>query len=321
MLDVQKFRRPVVFLANGIGDHIVALPALRALSNIFYGRLSLIVVDEAYTHIFSDIVFESVWFIKTFGVLGTHVMQKIGRELAPFDYEALAEEASGCDLFISLCLWTSPDLERLVKKISPSVSVGFHSRFTYKFSEAVNCFDTLFSVNHFFNPKIKIEDFSNPPSIEQKYLKLVHDLKKNMIKNKLLILHTDTKQRKMWSSDNFLKTIDEFLSVQTDYIVIIVGMCHNLPLESAYHRNRIFDVCGIPLRLSFALLSVADLFLGIDSCLLHVADLFRVRGVGIFGPTKPKKWGFRFAQHKHITSDSIASIASEEVIDALISLC
>ena len=321
MLDPKDFKQPVVFLANGIGDHIVALPALRALSNIFSGRLSLIVVNEAYTHIFSDIVFESVWFIKTFGATGTHTMQKVGRELAPFDYEALAEEASGCDLFISFCLWTSPNLERLVEKLSPSVSVGFYPTFTYKFLEVVNCFDTIFSVNKIFNSKIKIEDFINPPFIEQKYLKLVHNLKVSMNKNKILIVHTDTKQRKMWSSDKFLKTIDKFLSVQNDYIVIIVGMYHNLPLESAYHRNRIFDVCGIPLRLSFALLSVADLFLGIDSCLLHVADLFRVRGVGIFGPTKPEKWGFRFAHHKHITSDSLASIASEEVINALISLC
>lgn len=321
MLDPQNFKQPVVFFANGIGDHLIALPALRALSKIFSGRLSLIVVQEAYTQIFSDIVFESVWFIKSFGAPGTPIMQKIGRELAPFDYEALVEEARGCDLFISLCLWTSPDLERLIEKLSPPVSVGFYSTFTHKLSEAVNCFDSVFSVNHLFNPKINIEDFSNHPYIDQKYLRLVHNLKLSMARNRLLIVHTDTKPRKIWSSDKFMKTIDEFLSVQTDYIVIIVGMYHNLPFESAYHKNRIFDVSGIPLGLSFALLSVADLFLGIDSCMLHAADLSRVPGVGIFGPTNPQKWGFRFAPHKHITSDSITSITPEQVIDALMSLC
>jgi hypothetical protein len=135
MLNPHNFSRPVVFFANGIGDHIIALPALRALSNIFSGRLSLIVVEEAYTQIFSDIVFESVWFIKTFGASGVHIMQKIGRESTPFDYEVLAKEASGCDLFISLCLWTSPDLERLIKSLSPPVSVGFYPTFTYELSE------------------------------------------------------------------------------------------------------------------------------------------------------------------------------------------
>jgi len=111
------------------------------------------------------------------------------------------------------------------------------------------------------------------------------------------------------------------LSVQNDYIVIILGMHHNLPLELAYYKNRIFDVSGIPLELSFALLSVADLFLGVDSCMLHAADLFRVPGVGIFGPTNTQKWGFRFAPHKHITSDSITSITSQQVFDALMCLC
>lgn len=321
MLNPENFSRPVVFLANGIGDHIIALPALRALSNIFSGRLSLITIREAYTEIFSDIVFESVWFIENFeSPAHLHLMQKIG--LAPFDYEALAQQASGCDLFISLCQWTSPYLECLFEKLSPLFSVGFFPTFTYELPDfSLNSFDTIFGVVHLFKPKVKIEDFSNPSAIDRKNLKLVHDLKFSMLKNKLLIVHTDTKRRKMWSSDKFLNTIDEFLSFRTDYIVIIVGVFNDLPLELASHKKRIFDVCGIPLGLSFALLSIADLFLGVDSCMLHAADLFRVPGVGIFGPTDPKEWGFRFAPHKHITSDSITSITSEEVIEALISLC
>lgn len=319
MLNPENFSRPVVFFANGIGDHIIALPALRALSKIFSGRLSLIAIREAYTEIFSDIVFESVWFIENFGS-PVHLMQKIG--LSSFDYEALAEQASGCDLFISLCQWTSPDLESLFKKLLPPSSVRFFSIFDYQLSDlSVNSFDTIFGIVHLVNPKIKIEDFSNPPAIDQKNLKLVHELKISMLINKLLIVHTDTKRRKMWSSEKFLQTIDKFLSVRTEYIVIIVGVFNDLPLESASHKQRIFDVCGIPLGLSFALLSIADLFLGVDSCMLHAADLFRVPGVGILGPTDPKEWGFRFAPHRHITSDSITSITPEQVIDALMCLC
>jgi Glycosyltransferase family 9 (heptosyltransferase) len=321
MLDPENFKKPVVFFANGIGDHLIALPTLRALSNIFSGRLSLIVVHEAYTQILSDVVFESVWFINCREKTGTPVMQKMGRELEPFDDTELAEKVSNCDLFISFCFWTSPSLESLIKKISPSISVGFYSTFTYQLIEAVNCFDTVFSVNHLFDPQIKIENFSNPPYVEKKYLNLVQNLKLYMTKNKLLIVHTDTRPRKIWSSDKFIKTIDMFLSVQTNYIVIIVGTYHNLALDSAYHNNRIFDVCGIPLGLSFALLSIADLFLGVDSCMLHAADLFRVPGVGIFGPTNPQKWGFRFTPHRYVTSDSITSITPEQVIDALMCFC
>ncbi|MEG3973303.1 glycosyltransferase family 9 protein [Microcoleus sp. herbarium8] len=323
MLDPQRFRRPVVFFANAIGDHLIALPAIRALSHIFSGRLSLIVVREAYTEFFSEIPFESVWFIEPSELADSYtiLMQKIA--LVSFNYETLAKQASGCDLFISLSKWTSPDLEHLVKSISPPKSIGFLPIFNYQLPEvSSNCFDTIFSIIHLFNLNVKIENFSNPPTIEPQNLSLVHSLKICLDKEfKLLIVHSDTKKRKMWSSDKFLVAIDKFLSFQPDYIAIIIGTFHELPLESASHRNRIFDICAIPLGLSFALLSVADLFLGIDSCMLHAADLFRVPGVGIFGPTDPKEWGFRFAPHKHISSDAIASIASEQVIDALMSFC
>ena len=39
----------------------------------------------------------------------------------------------------------------------------------------------------------------------------------------------------------------------------------------------------------------ADLFLGIDSCFLHAADLFRIAGIGLFGPTDPFRFGFRLS--------------------------
>jgi len=321
MLNTQNFSRPVVFFANGIGDHIIALPALRALSNIFSGRLSLIAIREAYTEIFSDIDFESVWFIEN-SESPFHLMQKVQKVgLAPFDYEELAQQASGCDLFISLCQWTSPYLECLFEKLSPPLSVGFFPTFTHQLPDLhLNSFDTIFGVVHLFNSKIKIEQFSAPPKITKNYLTLIQDLKNYMNANKILIVHTDTKRRKMWSAENFLQTIDKFLSIRTEYIVIIVGIFNDLPLESADHKQRIFDVCRIPLGLSFALLSIADLFLGVDSCMLHAADLFRVPGVGIFSPTDPKEWGFRFAPHRHITADSITSITPEQVIDALMCL-
>lgn len=42
MLYPKNFKQPVVFFANGIGDDLIALPAVRALYNIFSGRLSFL---------------------------------------------------------------------------------------------------------------------------------------------------------------------------------------------------------------------------------------------------------------------------------------
>ncbi|WP_025736064.1 glycosyltransferase family 9 protein [Mycobacterium genavense] len=61
----------------------------------------------------------------------------------------------------------------------------------------------------------------------------------------------------------------------------------------------------------------ADLFLGIDSCMLHAADLARVPGVGLFGPTRSATWGFRFGPHRHIDQRKMADISVDAVLDAL----
>ena len=325
MLVAEKFKKPVVFCANGIGDHLIALPTLRALSHLFLGRLSLIVLPEAYKELFVDITFNSVWFIEIVDLDSnydnlTQKTQNIGRK--PFNYETLAKEAQECDLFISISKWQTKDLELLIEKISPSVSLSFFPNSSYQIPDVGNnCFETIFSTVHLFAPEIKMEEFSQPPKLNPQYISLVQSLKKFLDQEyKLLIVHTDTKRRKMWSSDKFLITIDKFLSLKTNYIAMIIGSFHELPLELADQKNRIFDLCHLPINLSFALLSVADLFVGIDSCILHAADLFRVPGVGIFVDTDPQEWGFRFAPHKHIYSDVINSIEPDQVINAMMSL-
>jgi ADP-heptose:LPS heptosyltransferase len=66
------------------------------------------------------------------------------------------------------------------------------------------------------------------------------------------------------------------------------------------------------------LVGEADLFVGVDSCMLHVADLFRVPGVGLFGPTRPRQWGFRFGLHRHVvTEGDMSEIREDEVLGAL----
>jgi len=60
----------------------------------------------------------------------------------------------------------------------------------------------------------------------------------------------------------------------------------------------------------------------IDSCTLHVADLFRVPGLGLFGPSSCTEYGFRFAPHRHICGpdQTMASIGETDVLDVLESL-
>ena len=55
VISPERCRTPVVFFANGIGDTVLALPALRALAALFPGRLSLVCDRDVWPGLFCDL--------------------------------------------------------------------------------------------------------------------------------------------------------------------------------------------------------------------------------------------------------------------------
>jgi len=55
---------------------------------------------------------------------------------------------------------------------------------------------------------------------------------------------------------------------------------------------------------------------------LHAADLFRVPGVGLFGPTDPYRWGFRLSPHGRSIwgMGMMEAISREAVLEALLEI-
>src|SRR5689334_19334239 len=105
-MDVRAFAHPVVLFANGIGDTIMALPALRALTQLWNGELTLIAGPEWQT-----------------GVLHELDVRRIVRIALPplssgptptFDWAAAADAVGPCDLFVSLVPWRSAATGRLI---------------------------------------------------------------------------------------------------------------------------------------------------------------------------------------------------------------
>jgi ADP-heptose:LPS heptosyltransferase len=91
----------------------------------------------------------------------------------------------------------------------------------------------------------------------------------------------------------------------------------NEELNTGCERDRVIPCLGLPLDLTMGLVANADLFVGIDSCMLHAADLARVPGVGLFGLTRSAAWGFRFGPHRHLDRGTMMDITVEEVLDAM----
>ncbi|MFE8604306.1 glycosyltransferase family 9 protein [Archangium violaceum] len=62
----------------------------------------------------------------------------------------------------------------------------------------------------------------------------------------------------------------------------------DLGLTESALRNRVLSCSGShALPVAMAVVACAYLVLGLDSCMLHVADFFHVPAVGVFGPPDP----------------------------------
>jgi ADP-heptose:LPS heptosyltransferase len=132
-----------------------------------------------------------------------------------------------------------------------------------------------------------------------------------------MAIHAESAGReKMWPIARWDDFVARFLAAHEDVFVLGLGV-EDRGLGTGRARQRFLPCYGLPLPSSLALLACADLFAGIDSCLLHAADLFRVPGVGIFGPTSPVEFGFLFAPHRHVGGDCpITDVAVDDVLRA-----
>ena len=279
--------RPVAFFANGIGDALLTLPALRALTDIFSDRLTLVTHNRGnYIRLFEPLVTKRQIHIKS----GT----KCDWDVEEID--SLAESIGECDLFISLVAWFSSSLDYLIERLHPAVSIGYCANYDialprdYTKHTAELTFDAVRAISS----DSRLRDFLGPPSYPEESNQMVKEIKSCLGSGvRILSVHTETLPEKMWNLDNFALVLDRFLTSHPEYIAVLVGYeDHPLKFSSEDNQNRFIHQKGFPLNDALCLVHHSDCFLGIDSCMLHAADLGHVPSVGLFGPTSAHEFGF-----------------------------
>ena len=274
----------------------MVLPALRALAHIFPNQLIMVCKEGARRTFFSEIAFRKV--------IEVDFKCKTGK--FEFCYSEVAQVIGKCDLFISLVPWRSESLNRLRQLLKPEKSVGFFS--DYDIALALDftkhSSDLAFDVPRLFSSNIlSIMRFVSPPAIPAWANKDAQALIGSASGAKILVVHADTASQKMWPAERFSFVINAFLSRHSDFLVFVVGKKSLPEAERVAHQDRVVSCVGLPLETTFALIRRANVFLGVDSCMLHAADLFNVPGVGLFGPTSSAEFGFKFSRHHHVQAD------------------
>jgi ADP-heptose:LPS heptosyltransferase len=135
----------------------------------------------------------------------------------------------------------------------------------------------------------------------------------------LVTIHGDTKPNKVWPNKNWNDFAALVLERNRNLYLADLGV-RPIEFEEELPHDRILPLGMLPMSDAMAIVADSNYFIGVDSCFLHMADLCRIPGVGIFGPTDVHEFGFRFAKHRHVASRNLESIEGREVYDAFAQL-
>jgi hypothetical protein len=304
----QRFQHAVAFCVHGIGDEIMTLPALRAFAQLCDGRLTPISGAQDPRLFFGD------RSVRRYVSFGKHWNEDghLG-----FDAEDLANRTGNCDLFVSFVPRHSRSLGRFLSRLEPACSVGFNPCFSdaVPLIRALHSTDLAFTAVDVLEPGLTPALFAArapiPLEAEQRAVRVLADVPETM---RLLVVYTETKSRKRWPEAWWLQLLEAFLGQRADFVAVVVDKDGPSSFSERL-ADRVKVPKELPLSAAFALVHKADCFIGVDSCMLHVADLARIPSVGPFGPTDSVRFGCRFAPAVHV--EATASMDEVEIEAAL----
>jgi len=299
------WKGPAVFLVNGIGDQLITLPAVRALCSRYPSGIQLLLGEGMLSFYYQGLPIARV----------TRVWWK-DCEKQLIDVERAAAAALPCDLFVSLS--RREGAPALARQMGAARSIGIldASIDESEGGSRAHAFDLLFAIVRHVDAALRFDDFSGPPVLssaaDAAAARMVADWRRPG--ERLLFVHPETKADKMWSPQHFSWVLNRFLAGHPEYRAVVSSLDavdFNLSPERVHYSSH-------HLELTMAMVRHADVFLGVDSCFLHAADMFRVPGVGLFGPTDPTRWGFRLSPvFRHVQAETMDAIRPETVLEAL----
>jgi ADP-heptose:LPS heptosyltransferase len=302
-----------VLFANGLGDHILALPALRALQRRFDGNVTLLGAGPP-----TELLLGDVQFARTVTV----PMEADDRGGRLFDGRRAARLLGPTDIFVSLSTWFSCSVRDLLDALRPSRSVGLHHEFAETVPVIGGCHraDVLFDVARHFDPDARLDNFTGPINLPDDCAAVAARVRREVgADRRLLVVHAETSTpEKRWPPERMEEALRLLCAELPDLFVL--ALSYGPPcFDVEGVGGSAMAAAGVSIGLFLALVATADLWLGVDSFGLHAADLWRVPGVGLFGLTSSKEYGFRFSHHNcHLDGDGdTRRISVEQVVDAV----
>jgi len=207
---------PLAFFCNGYGDNFLNLPALRALSRLFEGRLTLVCRQGPDLFCFDDLAVNRRITLDA----------RFNGNDYQFDAVAAAAEIAQCDLFLSLVPWSSSSLRKLLEAWGDIVSIGFFENYTNRLRLDYDkpSADLAFDIVRSLRPDYQLHDFLEPlryPTERQQDVQEIFSMLEPGTKT--LSVHMDTRMNKNWDESRWVESLDAFLDQHPDFVVLLVS--------------------------------------------------------------------------------------------------
>lgn len=271
---------------NGIGDYVMALPALRALCAHAPRPLVFVVgtgahrflLDELNPDALIEVRFEQRWPAKD------------------FDAAAVLEHCRRCDTLVSLCTYACDGQTRLLQALRPARRIGFVAGFDERIDADAppHEIDRLFALAGRALPApVAIDAFLAPPCWPAADTAAVAAMRRAFgPQQRVLVLHNETRPDKVYPAERLDRLAAGWLADDPSLNALVLAQGADAWPHTAASGRAAF-LRGMTLERGMAVAADADVFVGIDSCMLHVADFAQRRALGLFGPTDPRRAGFR----------------------------
>jgi hypothetical protein len=304
-------------LGNNLSTHFLIIPVLKALERIFGDEMIFIGREAIAGAVFSHIRFKRI--------VGMGVRIESG--VKTFDVQGISKEIQDCGLFLCLNTWMGTEEENLkilLDKLSPQRSVGFYDFFNEKltFNLDMHFCVLMFQCVTLLEPPAKITDYICSPGVPHKGGEIVRqfiDTFKSEGGRLLVVAPHSTCDRKEIPYTVYLEALKKVLDVFDNLSIIVLSSEFRWPYSDTYQdRIVIFDNSSNEVTWSFV--AYADYFLGPESDFLHIADIYKIPSVGIFGKVSPiHLCGFRFTENLCLESLDymMRDITTEQISAAL----
>lgn len=308
----------LIFHHNGAGDYLLSLPALRAIARRAPRPLHVVSGATEAAFLYDELDVDRLIRVPT----------RHGHFQHRFSAADAVNLTPPYDCFVSLATWFNDDVQELGARAAARWSAGLFPHFDVRPAAAVpgarlHDIDRLFALARLFDPDAASDDWFAPPVYPADATAFAGRFAASLPAGAtMLVVHADSRPEKNWP----LAPLDLALEAlgHNDPALCIVVLNRgprDLPRTAQLARHRFLG--GISLACAMAVTSRSDCFLGIDSCMLHVADFHRIPGVALFGPTPVWKFGYRVlagsgACHLQAPAGRLADLPVDDVVSALL---